>query len=250
MTVQALHIRYQTARSLPAPYAYFYTFSANWLANKSLQIDIAMTYPDREDIDDDELIAEGYTRTDDFTWSGQLPQAWAQILSELATKTRLTPASEEALGEDDDFWEVTIEQTDAPTRTGRPAEKGKGSTSDWQYLTQELIQAIYEAQGRERPFELSFLDIYRQDRFELTMTASFAERSVQVATTVNQQKRTRNLPWTELQRIMSIVYSYDYDPEDALTKAPRQDGQWLNLGTDEWYDVQPMRELGDLFKNL
>lgn len=250
MTVKALQIRYQTARSLPAPYAYFYTFSAKWLANKGLQIDLAMTYPDREDIDDDELIAEGYTRDDDFQWSGQLPQAWAQTLSELATKARLMPVGEDTLDEDDDFWEVTIEQINGPTRYGRPAEKGKGSTSDWQYLMQELIQAIYEAQGRERPFELKFLDYHKQDRIDVSLTASFVERSVQVITTANQRKQTKILPWSELQRIMGVVYSYDYEPEDALTKLPRQDGQWLNLGTEEWYDVQPMRELGDLFKKL
>ncbi|QKZ13754.1 hypothetical protein [Spirosoma sp. KUDC1026] len=250
MTVKALQIRYQTARSLPAPYAYFYTFSAKWLANKGVQVDIAMTYPGREDIDDDELIAEGYTRDDDFNWSGQFPQAWAQTLSALAAQTRLNPVRDDTLGEDDDFWELTIDQISGPSRFGRPAEKGKGSTSDWQYLTQELIQAIYEAQGRERPFELAFRDIRQQDQFDLTLTASFVERSVQVATTHNQRKQTKTLPWSELQRIMGIVYSYDYEADDTLTKAPRQDGQWLNLGTEEWYDVQPMRELGNLFKKL
>jgi hypothetical protein len=250
MTVKALQIRYQTARSLPAPYAYFYTFSAKWLANKGLQIDIAMTYPDREDIDDDELIAEGYTRDDDFKWSGQLPQNWAQTLAELAAQTRLMPTTEDTLGEDDDFWEINVEPVNGPTRHGRPAEKGKSSTDDWQYLMQELIQAIYEAQGRERPFELTFLDIRQQDRFDVNLTASFVERNIQVSTTTNQGKRTKTLPWSDLQRIMGTVYSYDYDPEDALTKVPRQDGQWLNLGTEEWYDVLPMRELGDLFKKL
>lgn len=250
MSFKKLQVRYQTARSLPAPYAYFYTLTSHPTPTGALQVDLAITYPGREDIDDDELIAEGYTRDDDVSWSGQLPKTWAQTLADLANKTRLQPLDEEQLGEDDDFWAIRIESDGASPKEGRPANRGQGSTDDWQYLVQELIQATYEAAGRERPFELTFLDLSRQHTVELQLTASFVERTVTIQRLQDQQKRTKTLPWPTLQQVMSEVYTHDYDSDEAQQKRPKRDGQWLNLGTEEWYDISALPALTATLRNL
>ncbi|QJW90400.1 hypothetical protein HNV11_13940 [Spirosoma taeanense] len=240
-----LEIRYQTARSLPAPYAYFYTLTLKPVADSRLQVDLAISYPDREDIDDDELIAEGYSRDDDFSWSGQLPQTWQQTVDELAKKTRLQPFREDQLGEDDDYWDARIETTEG-VKQGRPA-----NAEDWQYLVQELIQAAYETAGRERVFELTYLDLSQDGHnLELQLSASFANRTINVRSVQNQQNRSKTLPWSALQRIMTEVYNHDYDPDEAQTKRPKHDGQWLNLGTDEWHDISELRSLTSLLRGL
>lgn len=245
MSFKRLQIRYQTARSLPAPYAYFYTLAVNPVSNNTLQIDLAITYPGRDDIDDDELIAEGYTRDDDFNWTGKLPKTWLDTLTNLIAKTRLRSFNEDELDEDDDFWGMTIEGNGTSTY-GRPA-----NVDDWQYLVQELIQAAYESVGRERPFELTYLNLSsQQGNQELHLTASFAERTVKILSIQNQRERTQTLPWVTLQQMMSKVYEHDFDPEDAQLKRPKRDGQWLNLGTDEWYDISSLRFLTKLFKEL
>jgi len=246
MSFKSLQIRYQTARSLPAPYSYFYTLSITTVAANAIQVDLAITYPDREDIDDDELIAEGYTRDDDYAWSGRLPRAWWESLAVLVRKTRLQATNEDELDEDDDFWDVTIEADGGKKNTGKPA-----NPDDWQYLMQELIQATYEAMGRERPFELTYLNLSdpKEDQ-ELRLTASFAERSVKLTTVENRREQTKTLAWPTLQHVMSQVYTYDYDPEDAQLKRPKRDGQWLNLGTEEWYEISNYRALGKLFRDL
>ena len=245
MSFQRLHIRYQTARSLPAPYAYFYTLTAQPAAPNAVQVDLAMTYPDRDDIDDDELIAEGFTRDDDFSWSGRLPKAWLDTIANLTSKTRLQPLDEEALGEDDDFWDITV-GLDGGTKQGKPA-----NADDWQYLVQELMQAAYETIGRERPFELTYLNRGdRQGGGEVRLTASFAERVVTILSIQNGRERTQTLPWTTLQRIMSKVYEHDFDPDDARHQRPRQDGYWLNLGGEEWYDVSGLRALTKVLNEL
>ena len=92
MSFQRLQIRYQTARSLPAPYAYFYTLTAKPAGASEVQIDLAITYPDRDDIDDDELIAEGFTRNDDLTWSGGYPKPWARNHNQPCPRHPLTTA--------------------------------------------------------------------------------------------------------------------------------------------------------------
>ena len=238
MSFTSLQIRYQTARSLPAPYAYFYTLTAK-PAGSDVQLDLAITYPDRDDIDDDELIAEGFTRDDDFRWAGRLPGAWLRALSDVVDKTRLQSLDEEKLGEDDDFWELTLDGG----QPGKPA-----NADDWQYVVQELIQATYEADKRERPFELTFLDNDgRGPGQELILTASFVDRSVTVRAGRNG---SRTLPWSTLQRVMSTVYSVDFDPEATLDRRPKTTGQWLNLGTDDWYDVAEFREVSKLLRSL
>ena len=232
MSFKTLQIRYQTGRSLPAPYAYFYTLTLTTLVGE-LGVDLAITYPNRDDIDDDELMAEGFTRDDDFSWTGRLPKTWLETVTNLAGKTRLLPVDEDQLGEDDDFWDVQPEADNGPVKHGRPQP-----TDDWQYLMQELIQAVYEVAGRERPFELAYWHVNPPGSpEEMRLTASFADRTVRVLTKQNQRESTRILPWPRLQRVMSAVYARDYDPDDAQPKRPRQAGHWLNLGGEEWYDV-------------
>ncbi|MBC7570608.1 MAG: hypothetical protein H7319_12845 [Spirosoma sp.] len=238
MSLKTLQIRYQTARSLPAPYAYFYTLALTPLVGE-LGVELTLVYPDRDDMDEEELLADGFTPDDDLTWAGRLPQTWRQTMLTLADKARLKPVDEDQLSEDDEFWSVRIETPNVPTRQGRPQH-----ADDWQYVVQELIQAIYERAGRERPFELTYLKIRSPaDVQETRLTASFASRTVQVFTSHNEQERTRTLPWPTLQRVMSAVYAPDYDPEKARHKRPREAGHWLSLGTDEWYDISDFSDV-------
>lgn len=245
MSFKRLQIRYQTARSLPAPYAYFYTLTARPIANNTLQIDLAITYPDRDDIDDDELIAEGFTRNDDFSWAGRLPNTWLESIEKLLARTQLQPLDEDTLDEDDDFWDMTIDNAGG-SQQGRPA-----NADDWQYLVQELIQATYESIGRERPFELTYLHLNgQQDDLEIQLTASFSERTVDLVTIRNRREHLQRLPWATLQKVMGKVYEQDFDPENTQLKRPKQEGQWLNLGSEEWYDVRQLRALTNVLKAL
>ena len=246
MSFKSLQIRYQTARSLPAPYAYFYTLMARPVATNSLQVDLNITYPDRDDIDDDELIAEGFTRDDDFSWSGKLPKTWLDTVANLTGKTRLQPLDEETLDEDDDFWDITLETDQTGNQQGIPK-----NADEWHYLVQELMQAAYEVVGRERPFELTYLDLSnRQEDAELRLTASFAERSVTIFIREDRREQSRTLPWSTLQKVMSQVYEHEFDPDEAQLKRPTRSGQWLNLGTDEWHDVSRFRALTKKLESL
>ncbi len=246
MSFQRLQIRYQTARSLPAPYAYFYTLTAQPVANGEVQIDLAITYPDRDDIDDDELIAEGFTREDDLTWSGRMPKPWAETITSLTRATRLQPLDEEALGEDDDFWEITIENDNGAKKQGSPPK-----ADDWQYTVQELIQAVYERMNRERPFELTYIDNAAGSATqERRITASFADRSIRLLSLQDRREQSRTLPWSTLQPIMNQVYEHDFNPDEAQQKRPSRSGQWLNLGTEEWYDISKLKSLNRFLTDL
>lgn len=238
MSFNNLRIRYQTARSLPAPYAYFYTLSAKPVGLNALSVDFAIAYPDRDEIDDDELIAEGFTRDDDFSWSGQLPRTWLDALAALVKKSRLQPLNEDTLDEDDDFWEITVDASSGNRQLGKPSD-----SNNWQYLLQELIQAIYERMGRERPFELIYLNLNGPHEQETRLVASFAERTIQLTHLNDQREQRKTVPWTALQQLMEQVYKHDYSSEEAQPKRPNRAGQWLNLGTDEWHEIGQFRGL-------
>ena len=237
MSFKHIQIRYQTARSLPAPYAYFYTLSVRPVASGGVQIDLTLTYSDRDGIDEDELLAEGFTRKDDLNWSEKLPNTWQDALTNLANKTRLVTTDEDALEDDDDFWEITIDTSGTGSRQGRPKQ-----VDDWSYLMQELIQAIFERIKRERPFELTYLDYATPGGFELRLTASFADRDVRIITVQDRHERSRTLPWATLQTVMAQVYEHEYDPDAAQLKRPRS-GQWLKLGGEEWYNIAEFKTL-------
>lgn len=240
----SLEIRFQTAQSLPSPYAHFYTFAATAKPG-GLAVDLAITYPDREAIDNDELEAEGFTRDDDYTWTGQLPANWQTAFTALLTDTDLQPLPGDALPDTDDFWAITVSEPDETPETGHPQ-----NADDWQYFMQELIQATYEADNRERPFELCYLDFRPAGDTEFYLTASFARRDVTAEAIQQRQPTRKTLKWADLQRLMSAIYAIEFDPEATFNHPPRQDGHWLNLGSEEWYDLQEHTELQKLFRQL
>ncbi len=243
---RTLHIRYQSARSLPAPYANFYTLTARPTATGGVEVEFQITFPDRDEIDDDELMAEGYTQDDDFQWAGRLPDTWRTALSQLVDQTRLRPLDEDALNENDDFFELSLVDGNGTNRQGQPR-----NLDEWAYLAQELMQAAYEAGGREAAFDLHFMDLTdpKGDR-EVNLSASFADRTVEAELIQGRSERRKTLPWAELHRIMRVIYSVDFDPNTALLQRPRHDGQFINLGSDEWYDTRPFPEIGQLFREL
>jgi hypothetical protein len=243
---RTLHIRYQSARSLPAPFANFYSLTARPTATGAVEVEFQITFPDREDLDEDELADEGYGRDDDFVWTGRLPDTWRTALGQLTDRTRLLPLDEDALDENDDFFDLDILDGNGTHRQGQPR-----NADDWAYLAQELIQAAYEAGGREAPFELQFMDLTDPtgDR-EVNLSASFANRSVAVELIQGRREERKTLPWAELQRIMQVVYAVDFDPDEALPQRPNRDGQYLTLGTDDWYDTTPFPQIGQLFRSL
>ncbi|WP_234734088.1 hypothetical protein [Tellurirhabdus bombi] len=230
-TFKSLQIRYQTAQVLPPPFAHFYTLTLNPAPGEELSADFSITYTDREDLDEDEIIAEGFTADDNFSWAGKLPSVWLKTVSKLVDKTDLQTFSEEELDEDEPYLQLIL-KTDKGEKTGEPTH-----LEEWAYLAQELIQAIYETSGKERPFELICVDIRREGTAELNLVASFARREITVKVVQDGKNRSRSLPWTDLTPLMEKVYAVQYLYEEAVPKPSRREGQYLNLGEEQWFEL-------------
>lgn len=244
MAFKNFSIRYQTPAITPPPFAHFYTLTARPAFDKFLQVDFSITYPDREDLDEEDITGEGFTLNDDFRWSGRLPNAWLLAITELERTLTLNPFDETKLAEGDEFLEITIAHDDQ-SRTGTPADIDR-----FQYTIQELIQAAFEAGQKEQPFDLTYLDLHPSARARVHLKASFAERSLTAEVEQQGGHQTRTLPWADLQRIMAVVYRNDYDPDAALARQPTRTGQYLSLSDDVWHDVSGHRELARMFSRL
>lgn len=246
MSFVLLHIRFQSAGMIPAPYTHFYELTARPAAGLTgLQVDFSITYTDREELDEEDLIGEGFTLTDDFAWSGQLGAAWVPVVHKITSDTKLEPFDETRLGEKDDFLEVTIDTGFDDPEVGTPAD-----AESFQYAIQELIQAIYEASGREKPFELSYLSYQRSGDSEVHLQAQFATRTVLLITVQNREEQNRTLPWEQLRTLMSVVFAHDYIPGEGTPKPPKRDGHYLDVGGDEWYDIGTFDEVHETLAGL
>ncbi|RCR66291.1 hypothetical protein [Larkinella punicea] len=227
-----IEIRYQTALVVPPPYAHFFTLQLHPTNDGRLSINLTMTYTDREELDEEEITGEGFSMNDDYQWAGHLPAIWEQTVSDLARKTQLKTFNEEKLSDNQDYFLVTIETYAQGSQSGTPSQR-----SEWQFLSQELIQAVYEVSGKEKPFEATYLEIESGNRTEAHLTASFAGREVRLETRRANQPQAKTLPWKELKALMEVFFAVDYNSEEALLDVPRKPGRYLNLGTPEWYET-------------
>jgi hypothetical protein len=233
MPFSAFTVRYQSAGMIPPPYTHFYTLTLRPTPDKLLAVEFAIDYTDREELDEEDITGEGFTLTDDFSWSGTLGAAWTPVVERLLKRMKLKPFDETALGEADEYVELLLTTTTQGEQVGTPAD-----VEVFLYAMQELIQAIYEAGGKEKPFTLIYLNYTPTGDLELRVNASFAERTVSLTKRRNRQEQTQPLPWEHLRQVMSTVYAHDYSPDESLPRPPKRDGCYLNpSGGDEWYDI-------------
>ena len=223
-----LTIRFETAPNVPPPYAYQYELALE-VTSEALQANLRLTYLDREDLEPDEIEAEGFTENDDYDWRGNLDGVWREQLAQLVEKTTLK--AEANTTDNDDFVELEI-QTDEKTATGAPKNR-----RDWLNMAQEILQAVLETAGKDRPFELQILENNQTGALEAVLTASFAKRSAQVKRVENGKSALRYYPWHTLPQLMETLYAPDYETENLPTKKPTQKGLFVNIGDGFWYEI-------------
>ncbi len=244
MSFSVLQIQYQSAGVVPPPYAHFYELTAKPAPDCGLAVDFAITYVDRETLDEEDITGEGFTMTDDFSWSGTLGAAWLPVIDTLAGNTPLDSFAEDLLGDADDFLAVIIERNGAKS-SGTPAQP-----ETFLYTVQELIQATYEAGGKENPFDLTYLNRQQSADLDIRLRASFAERRFTIEVVENSRHTPRELPWSALQPFMGQLFKHDFDPALGMAKVPRRDGHFLALGEGAWHDIGNLRAVQQALLSL
>lgn len=221
-----LTVHFETSAQLPPPYSYQYVLTLT-PAGQALNAHLKLTYTHRDELDADEIEAEGFTDNDDYQWSGDLEKVWRDELEKVLAKTRLA----ENLIHDEETDFLTLNWETDVVASGQPK-----NTDDWQYLAQELLQAIYETSEKERPFELHILDTTSQGSREAILTASFRSRTAQVKRVVDGKSSLRFYPWQDLPSLMEVLYAGDWLTDVAVAQKPKRNGLYLNPGDGLWYE--------------
>ena len=225
----SITIKFQTAPATPPPFSHFYTIGLQASAD-TLKVNFELVYTDRVGFDPDEIEAEGFSQNDDYTWAGQLDNVWAAELERLLGVTKSFAPVEEKDAED--YLEVEVVAQNAK-QAGAP-----NNAAAWQYVGQELVQAIYETAGRERPFEIALLRISDGRRVSTKYVAAFASREFTKITTANAKTLPEKQPWEALESAMKTIYTPDYITEEALEKPPVRDGLYVQQPDGLWYELR------------
>lgn len=219
-------IKFQTASIIPVPYAYYYSLELNNLENV-VGVDLTLTYLDRDELDEDSILDEGFTLNDDYAWKGELPQVWLAELEKVLGNESLT--GKDKISETDNFIELEISQGGGDKAVVYPIDREK-----WDYFLQEIIQSVYEVSKKELPFELEYLSINQKQSVNLFLNASFSTR---IFTIKSGQNEPTIVPWKWVNEVMSTVFRAEFLMEEALEVMPKQPGSYLAIGDGLWYPM-------------
>lgn len=211
-----------TTQNQPAPYAYTQVFGLS-VQGHSLTVSFEMKYLDRDELSADEIYDEGFTEQDDYTWTGQLGGTWVDEYLKVIERTtyRKSPAKDQPLV-------IGINQNNHSEPAQYPSEYEM-----WEYFTQELAQAVFEASGRELPLKIRFKTISKSGETEYAVEGYFAQRTAKVRRLDGEIE----LPWHKLKSIIKTVFMPDYLPELAVDREPKKRGTFISMEDGVWYKV-------------
>src|SRR5690606_27844448 len=120
--------------------SHVYRLALDW-SSAELIAELELHYTDREDLTEDEILDEGFTANDDFSYKGALDSVWKKVVSIEFEKTKWSGRQLEEGG-------LTL----AAIENGKTASaKTPADQEAWQMLAQDVIQAIYETSKKEAP---------------------------------------------------------------------------------------------------
>lgn len=225
-----------STENIPAPFSYTYSLLID-LNNQSKEMMLPVTYElcytERDDLEDEEILDEGFSLNDDYNWSGQLPPIWFSALKEIYANTSWHQKELTHPKNSTSILKITL--TD---KEGNIYKKTPANQDSWEYFFQELIQAIYEISKKEMPLEVKYKEIdERKQEMLISIQPFFSSRTVEVKIEKEKQAlEQKQIPWMDLKPILKSVYFPDYDYQYALEKIPNKVGKYIDNGEGVWYE--------------
>jgi hypothetical protein len=228
--IKTISFKYDTI-VLPPPFCHRYKIEFQTKDGKPFA-DLDLEYYDRESIDADSILNEGFSLDDDYHWKGELRDVWWEVVIDKISRGT---------------WRKRIEAPDIPqaqlicnikSKDGTSQELYPDNLNYWDHFLQEIIQAIYEESKLEYPLELQFVD-GRGDIKRLVF--SFAERSVKIRKATGRQGEDSTLSWARGQKLLKRIFTLDYDYEQAITSKPKTKGTFINTGDGYWHNMNQFK---------
>ncbi len=218
--MKSLTIRYQTSELIPAPFANAIEIILD--LNNELKYQFELTYIDRDQLTEEEILEEGFSTKDDLVLKGILKEPWISALESLISETKKTYPIE--LKEDQEFWEITTEE----------AIFFPNNTKPWKIFIDQFQQACLEQNIIEKPLQIG---ICRKDydlETSFQIIGCFENRTLEVITNGILSKQ---IEWNKLNPFLMNLYSGEFNFEKATDGIPKKTGLFINLGDELWYEV-------------
>lgn len=217
-----------TTPELPAPYAFESKILLE-LTEENPAIDFSIRYIDRDRLTLEEIYDEGFTESDDFSWKGIIGKNWVPVIEETLQKTTLRKTKTPVVGNPMHILIVSEHTMEGADKSGVPSEYEM-----WEFLIEELTQAVYESGKKENPLEIFARKIEMGKAYDVIIKGSFQYREASIA--INSDKQT-SLEWSVLKNYMKVLFQADYLGELALAKSPKRNGIFISMDEKEWYEM-------------
>lgn len=221
----------------PPPYNYEYRLQLSLAGRGDIKTKYDLVYRFRDELTEEEIMEEGFTADDDYSWEGRIPPIWRKELATMLSKTSW-PKDQKLAARTEPYIRLFMKMKDGSTHKAIPAE-----TDAWDYFLQEMVQGIYELAQKERFLEINFLEIAPgQGTEEVILKPVFHLRNAQVY--IKKEKAggkkeniSREIPWEKVKSTLRQVYIPDYDYEQASPKRPSKPGKYIQTGEGLWFKL-------------
>jgi hypothetical protein len=207
---------------LPAPYSNMFRIHLDW-SSGDLHVKLDLHYTNREDISDQEILDEGFSLDDDFSYQGKLNNVWGK---EAGKKYHSSKWSGKQLSDAG----ITVNPIEDNNELGTkiPADQ-----DGWLLLGQDIIQAIFETTGRESPLTIHYRSVNNDKNSDCSLTVHFSNREVLLTSAVV----TRTINWEYAMELMKLIFTPDYDYQVAKESAPSKKGNYIECGDGLWHQL-------------
>lgn len=210
-----LNISFLTLQ-VPPPFAHGYTMNLSQ-KGKAWQVAFQLEYLQRESLEEEEILEEGFSGDDDFEWTGTLPDVWMQTVNQLLKVTEFkADKPEEAPNH------LFLEHPNNG-QSGFPV-----NFQQWEYVLEELIQAVYELAQRELPFVLYLVNL--KESLDLQLEATFSTRSFLL------KGAKKPFDWSHLKAVLAQIENLEIN--EVPKAKPMKKGYWLSFDKELYFEIQ------------
>lgn len=210
--------------SIPPPYSHTFKLRISFEKN-FLNTQLDLHYTGREDLEDEEILEEGFSLSDDYSFLGEIPKVWETPFKDLYSESKWTSKKF-----DDQEGGVKILAKDIHGKISRTIPINQ---NDWQLLAQDYLQAIYEISKKEAPLSIKF---YAQDQngiHDISFTVKFSIRKIEALT----DGKSKEADWVETKTLLANIFLPDYDYSQAKTSKPTKRGYYIECGDGYWHEL-------------
>ncbi|EON76091.1 hypothetical protein ADIS_3219 [Lunatimonas lonarensis] len=217
-----LELDYSTG-DIPPPFNHVYKLKLSF-EKTFVNAQFEIQYLHREELSEADIINEGFTPDDDFRFVGEIPKVWESPLKKLYAQTKWS--NQKLLGEEGGVKVL------AKDIHGKLVRSIPNNQTEWQYLAQEFIQAIYEVSKREAPLTIRYKSISPEKVWMYEMTIRFATRKIDL----RLNGASVHMDWEDAKELLSNIFLPDYDYEIAKASEPTKKGTYIDVGDGLWHD--------------